>query len=121
MCFYQTMKMETIDNIRCLTQDEITGIMSVNVLRHAVQRGITRRVRRASYGRPALYDIDTLPMPYRAEAYRRWPDHEATQRGSVILGARPARHRSLGILLGLLCRWRQRGTRRHDTPATAGC
>ncbi|MCR5714411.1 MAG: hypothetical protein K6F98_05730 [Bacteroidales bacterium] len=73
--------METIDNIRCLTQDEITGIMSVNVLRHAVQRGITRRVRRASYGRPALYDIDTLPMPYRAEAYRRWPDHEATQRG----------------------------------------
>ncbi len=63
------------NNMLCVTHSELTdGIMTeanVKMLRH---RGKITQVRRACYGNCALYMVDSLPVHYRAEVYRRFPD-----------------------------------------------
>lgn len=38
------------------------------------QRGQVQQARRACYGASALYVVESLPVWYKAEVYRRWPD-----------------------------------------------
>lgn len=42
-----------------------------------VLRGEAERVRRPSVGLPALYAVDSLPLKYKTEVYRRYPDLKA--------------------------------------------
>lgn len=67
--------MEMYNNMLCISHAELTdGIMSaanVKLLRH---RGKITQVRRACYGTSALYVVESLPVQYRAEVYRRFPD-----------------------------------------------
>ena len=43
----------------------------MKLLRH---RGKLQQVRRACYGTPALFAVESLPLKYRTEVYRRYPD-----------------------------------------------
>lgn len=67
--------MEMYNNMLCISHAELTdGIMSaanVKLLRH---RGKITQVRRACYGTSALYVVESLPVQYRTEVYRRFPD-----------------------------------------------
>lgn len=67
--------MEMYNNALCISHAELTdGIMSaanIKLLRH---RGQLTQVRRACYGTSALYVVESLPVQYRAEVYRRFPD-----------------------------------------------
>ena len=44
---------------------------NLKLLRH---RGKLQQVRRACYGTPALFAVESLPLKYRTEVYRRYPD-----------------------------------------------
>ena len=67
--------MEIINNTLCLSAQELTaGIMSLPTVQKMAQRGQVTQVRRACYGNCALYSVESLPIKYRAEVYRRHPD-----------------------------------------------
>ena len=66
--------MERYNNALCISQQELTGIISLDALKKMSQRGTVQQVRRACYGSCALYAVESLPMQYRAEVYRRYPD-----------------------------------------------
>ena len=63
------------NNALCISHAELTdGIISnANVIKLR-QRGQITQVRRACYGTSALYVVESLPVQYRAEVYRRYPD-----------------------------------------------
>ena len=67
--------MEYYANTLCISHAELTaGIMTesnIKLLRH---RGKLHQVRRGCYGTPALFAVDSLPLKYRTEVYRRYPD-----------------------------------------------
>ena len=67
--------MEMYNNALCISHAELTdGIISnANVIKLR-QRGQITQVRRACYGTSALYVVESLPVQYRAEVYRRYPD-----------------------------------------------
>lgn len=67
--------MEMYNNALCISHAELTdGIISnANVIKLR-QRGQLTQVRRACYGTSALYVVESLPVQYRAEVYRRYPD-----------------------------------------------
>lgn len=44
---------------------------NLKLLRH---RGKLQQVRRACYDTPALFAVESLPLKYRTEVYRRYPD-----------------------------------------------
>lgn len=59
----------------CISQSELTdGIMTASNLKVLAHRGRVTQVRRACYGSCALYEVETLPVQYKAEVYRRYPD-----------------------------------------------
>ncbi len=58
----------------CVSSNELSGIVSMSALQKMSQRGVVQQVRRACYGTSALYVVESLPVQYRAEVYRRWPD-----------------------------------------------
>lgn len=67
--------MEYYGNRLCISYGELTdGIMCGATLRKNVERGRIEQVRRGHYGEAALYAVDTLPLKYRTEVYRRNPD-----------------------------------------------
>ena len=67
--------MEMYNNALCISSAELTnGIMSAANLRKLSSRGQVQQARRACYGTSALYVVESLPVQYRAEVYRRWPD-----------------------------------------------
>lgn len=67
--------MEYYANTLCISHAELTaGIMTesnIKLLRH---RGKLHQVRRGCYDTPALFAVDSLPLKYRTEVYRRYPD-----------------------------------------------
>lgn len=70
--------MEVVKGEVCISHSELTdGIIPVNCIQQLVLRGKIKRVRRACYGTPALYSIDSLPRKTQIEVYRRWPDLKA--------------------------------------------
>ncbi|MBQ3539848.1 MAG: hypothetical protein IJA46_08515 [Bacteroidaceae bacterium] len=67
--------MEYYANRLCISHAELTaGILTesnIKLLRH---RGKLQQVRRGCYDTPALFAVDSLPLKYRTEVYRRYPD-----------------------------------------------
>lgn len=67
--------MEMYNNALCISHAELTsGIITAANLRQLQHRGQVQQVRRACYGSCALYVVESLPVQYRAEVYRRYPD-----------------------------------------------
>ncbi len=63
------------NNALCISHAELTdGIISAANVRKLSSRGQLTQVRRACYGTSALYVVESLPVQYRAEVYRRYPD-----------------------------------------------
>lgn len=67
--------MEYYGNTLCISHTELTaGIMTNDSLLKLAQRGKVERVRRGCNGTPALFAVDSLPLKYKTEVYRRYPD-----------------------------------------------
>lgn len=67
--------MEYYGNTLCISHAELTaGIMSKSNLNYYVREGKIKQVQRACYGTPALFAVESLPLKYRMEVYRRYPD-----------------------------------------------
>lgn len=67
--------MEMYNNALCISHAELTdGIMTACNVKNLQRRGQLKQVRRACYGTSALYVVESLPVQYRAEVYRRYPD-----------------------------------------------
>ena len=69
--------MEYYGNRLCISYTELTaGIMSVASVDKLTARGKIDRVRRGCNGTPALFAVDSLPVKYRTEVYKRYPDEQ---------------------------------------------
>ena len=67
--------METIDGKVCISYGELTGrIITPANLNNLVSRKKVVRVQRGGNGREALFAVESLPMKWRTEVYRRYPD-----------------------------------------------
>ena len=66
--------MEYYANTLCISHTELTELMSAGNLQKMSQRGKITRVRRGCNDTPALFAVDSLPLKYRVEVYRRYPD-----------------------------------------------
>lgn len=66
--------MEYYANTLCISHTELTEFISAGNLQKMSQRGKVTRVRRGCNDTPALFAVDSLPLKYRVEIYRRYPD-----------------------------------------------
>lgn len=67
--------MEYYGNRLCVSYTELaTNIMSAENVRQLTARKQIERVRRGCNGKPALFAVDSLPLKYRTEVYKRYPD-----------------------------------------------
>lgn len=67
--------MEIINNTACISHAELTGcIITTANLNNLVRRGKVTQVVKGGNGRVALYDVESLPLKWRTEVYKRWPD-----------------------------------------------
>ena len=68
--------MEYYANTLCISHTELvsSGLMSKSNIDAMVRRNKLQQVRRGCYGTPALFAVDSLPLKYRTEVYRRYPD-----------------------------------------------
>lgn len=67
--------MEIYGNTLCISHTElVNGIITESNLKQLRNRGKLHQVRRGCYGTPALFAVDSLPLKYRTEVYRRHPD-----------------------------------------------
>lgn len=68
--------MEMYNGVLCISQSELVdaGIISSENLYKRCIRGSIKRVRRACLDTPALFEVESLPLRYRTEVYRRNPD-----------------------------------------------
>lgn len=69
--------MEYYNNKLCATRDDLSVVVNYETLKKMVLRGKAERVRRPSAELPALYAVDSLPLKYKTEIYRRYPDLKA--------------------------------------------
>ncbi|MDE7031830.1 MAG: hypothetical protein K2O79_01335, partial [Muribaculaceae bacterium] len=67
--------MEIINGKICISFEELTGcIITTANLNNLVRRGKVRQVQKGGNGRVALYEVESLPLKWRTEVYKRWPD-----------------------------------------------
>jgi hypothetical protein len=67
--------MEIIDGKVYLTHEELTGrVITTANLKALVRKKQVRQVQKGGNGRVALFDPDSLPLKYRTEVYKQWPD-----------------------------------------------
>ena len=67
--------METVNGTVCISHAELTGrIITTSNLNALVRKGQVNQVRKGGNGRTALYAVDSLPLKWRTEVYRRYPD-----------------------------------------------
>lgn len=67
--------MEYYGTTLCISHAELTaGIMSKSNLDYYVREGKIKHVQRGCNGTPALFAVESLPLKYRTEVYRRYPD-----------------------------------------------
>ena len=67
--------MEYYGNRLCISHTElVSGIMTAANIKNLRHRGKLQQVRRGCYDTPALFAVDSLPLKYRTEVYRRYPD-----------------------------------------------
>lgn len=70
--------MEYFNNKLCVTHAELTnGIVSKSLIDKWQSSGKIERVRRGCNGNTALFAVDSLPLKYKTEVYRRNPDMKA--------------------------------------------
>ncbi len=78
--------MEYYKDTLCISHAELTPeIMSVSNLKYHVASGRIQQVRRACYGTPALYAVESLPDKHRAEVKRRYVDPEAQAKARAFI------------------------------------
>lgn len=67
--------METINGTICISHAELTGrIITTANLNNLVRRGQVQQVRKGGNGREALFSVESLPLKWRTEVYKRYPD-----------------------------------------------
>ena len=67
--------METVNGTICISHAELTGrIITTANLKALVRKGQVKQVQRGGNGREALFAVESLPMKWRTEVYRRYPD-----------------------------------------------
>lgn len=67
--------MEIVDGKICISHAELTGrIITTANLNALVRRNKVKQVQKGGNGRVALYEVDSLPLKWRTEVYRRYPD-----------------------------------------------
>ena len=67
--------MEVVNGQVCISHAELTGrVITTANLNNLVRRGRVEQVQKGGNGRTALYVVDSLPMKWRTEVYKRWPD-----------------------------------------------
>lgn len=67
--------MEYYGNTLCISHAELTaGIMTESNLKQLRRRKQIKQVQRACYGTQAQFAVESLPLKYRTEVYRRYPD-----------------------------------------------
>lgn len=72
--------MEIYNDTLCVSLAELTdGITTAANVRQLTSRGRITQVRRACAGTCALYMVESLPAPFKAEVYRRNPDYKEAQ------------------------------------------
>jgi hypothetical protein len=70
--------MEYYNDKLCITHAELTdGIMPYKMLGKYQCTGKIEQVRRGCRSTPALFAVDSLPLKYKTEVYRRYPDMKA--------------------------------------------
>lgn len=69
--------MELYNNRLCATYDDLAEILSIGAVQKSVQRGKIEQLQRGGNGREALFAVDSLPVRYKNEVYRRNPDLQA--------------------------------------------
>ncbi len=65
--------------------DLVPDVISYEALKKLCQRGKVRRVVMGGNGREAMYDVESLPVRYRREVYRRYPDLAERQRSEELM------------------------------------
>ncbi len=67
--------MEKIDGKICISYGELTGrIITTSNLNNLVSRKKIVRIQRGGNGREALFIVESFPLKWRTEIYRRYPD-----------------------------------------------
>lgn len=67
--------METIDGKIGISFEELTGrIITTANLKNLVYRGKVRQLRKGGNGRVALFEVESFPLKWRTEIYKRVPD-----------------------------------------------
>lgn len=70
--------MEYFNNQLCITHAELTdGIMSADMVKWYRRERKIKQVQRACNSTPALFLVESLPLKYKTEVYRRNPDMKA--------------------------------------------
>lgn len=78
--------MEYYNNKLCISHTELTnGIVSKSLIDWWNSNGKVDRVRRGCNNTPALYAVDSLPLKYKTEVYRRFPDMKAQAESKVFV------------------------------------
>lgn len=67
--------MEIINGTICISFEELTGsVITTANLKALVRKGQVQQVRKGGNGRTALFAVDSLPLKWRTEVYKRYPD-----------------------------------------------
>ena len=78
--------MEYYKDTLCISHAELTdGILTESNLKVLRSRGRIQQVRRACYGTPALYAVESLPTKHWAEVKRRYVDPEAQAKARAFI------------------------------------
>ena len=78
--------MEIIDGVKCITYAELTdGVMTEDSIKNLRRRKKLTQIRRACYGTPALYAIDSLPVKYREAVKERYGTDEEQVRSWALI------------------------------------
>lgn len=79
--------MEYYNNRLCATVSDLRGIVAEATLRQMQHRGTVERVRRGCFEREALFDVESMPMKYKVEVYRKYPQQRETGASEYLLDA----------------------------------
>lgn len=67
--------METINGTICISHAELTGrIITTANLNALVRKNQVKQMRKGGNGRTALYAVESLPLKWQTEVYKRYPD-----------------------------------------------
>jgi hypothetical protein len=77
--------MEYYNDILCVTFEDISDIIQKECFNKLVQRNQVTRVRRGCYGTTALYSVDSFPIRYKEEIYKKFPDIKELAKAKPLL------------------------------------